>query len=337
MRPLLLSLAAVAVAPTPTPYSYVWRAGSLGSGGDAAKPANYTIAAASRLCTSLPACRGFAYVGNNCSTSAQLTVFKTAEGFRASNASAIRWSTWVKTGVVTPPAMVAPVGASGLVLSLRAGTWTVQGLSVASDPWGRAFSFTRALDVRSALPFGMHLGDVTVRLRSADRSYGPSDVSRGRGSDKSGGGGLDASGGGELGERGGGGLGESGGSHTSAVGGLEPRISARLPQPTPDTAIAQDTCSTAGRTWTTFSTAGGIGDVSASPVPPPAGSKRLLAAHDVTPLLANSARAATLPIRVVRSYEVSADDKALVIRFNVSSTRVISPHRAPPRPFFHTG
>jgi hypothetical protein len=46
---------------------------------------------------------------------------------------------------------------------------------------------------------------------------------------------------------------------------------------------------------------------------------KVLAAHDITPLLTRSApNTSTFPLAVTRSYEVSADDMALVIKFNVS-------------------
>ena len=166
---LLLACAVIhAAADLPTQarpplFSYAWRMGSLGSAADAAQAGVYTTAAAEHLCTGLPLCRGFAYIGNNRSTAAQLTVFKTAT--TQGNRSDGRWSTWIKTGLETLPALVVPVGMSGLNLSLRVETFTVQALTVASDPWGKNFSFTRALDARSALPFGMHLGDITLRLR----------------------------------------------------------------------------------------------------------------------------------------------------------------------------
>ena len=46
----------------------------------------------------------------------------------------------------------------------------------------------------------------------------------------------------------------------------------------------------------------------------------VLAAHDITEMLQASS-AEPLPLRVLRSYERSADGAALVLRFNVTSTR----------------
>ena len=261
---LLLACAVIhAAADLPTQarpplFSYAWRMGSLGSAADAAQAGVYTTAAAEHLCTGLPLCRGFAYIGNNRSTAAQLTVFKTAT--TQGNRSDGRWSTWIKTGLETLPALVVPVGMSGLNLSLRVETFTVQALTVASDPWGKNFSFTRALDARSALPFGMHLGDITLRLRRRADDDGDDDDQE-----------------------------------------------------------EDSACSAASSSkWSTFSTAGGIGGVAATPVAPPPGSTSVLAAHDVSALLEHSSGGSPFPLSVVRSYEVSDDGKALVLKLNVS-------------------
>lgn len=234
----------------------------LGDG--VAESGKYTIAEAETICTKVPRCRGFTYIGSNSSDAAQLTRFTATTA--AGNSSDPAWkvsSTWIKTGVVTPPALTAAVGNSGLNLSLRANTFTVQALTATGDPWGKNFSFTRALDPGSALPFGMHIGDVTVRLRSVQKA--------------------------ETDQR-------------RANDGV-------------------DSCYTdpASSSWSLFSSAGGVGAAVATPVSSPVGrSPTVLAEHDISKLLDHSNTNASFPLTVVRSYDVSSDGHALVLRFNVS-------------------
>ena len=172
-----------AVAPTPTPYSYVWRAGSRRRRPPTTRSPPRAVSARRS------ACRGFAYVGNNCSTSAQLTVFKTAEGF----------------GPATP----APsAGARGSRLaSSRAGHG-------GAGRCGRARAVASCGHLDSAGP-ERGVGPVGARVlihpcprrpQPLWHAFGrrhcrlqrrqelrPIRRERGRGSDKSGGGGLDAS------------------------------------------------------------------------------------------------------------------------------------------------
>ena len=75
--------------------------------------------------------------------------------------------------------------------------------------------------------------------------------------------------------------------------------------------------------WTLYSTIS-LG-ATASPLPigsnTPAGSQgQLLAAQDITKLLASSAPATPLPLNAVRTYERSADGAALIVKFNLTST-----------------
>lgn len=209
------------------------------------------------------------YVGSNSSTVSQLTYFKstTAAGNATDKAT---FSTWTKTGIVTAPALTTPVGNSNLNLSLRVATYTIQALTTtAADPWGKNFSFTRELDSGSALPLGMHVGDINLRLRPA-KPAGSSSAGSSSGSS----------------------------GYTSYTA----------------------TCSASDTTWSSFSTSGGIGgNVVAKPVAGTHGAN-VLAAHDVTPLLSNSAPRGGMPfpLKVVRSYDVSHDGNALVMRFNVS-------------------
>ena len=244
------SASATAAAPPPAPalFEYVWSAGSLeaSSSEDVAPPGQYTLAAAEARCTALPLCAGFTYVGANSSAGQQLTMFKSEA---RANSSVTGWSSWAKTGVVTPAALNITVGSSNLSLALRASAFTIQSLGPSTDPWRQNFSFVRTL-AGSALPAQAHVGDITVRLQQD---------------------------------------------------GAAP--------PPPG-------CKSSG--WATYSSALGIGP-EAKPVSTKT-SPRVLAAHDISALLARSGSngSAPFPLTVVRSYEVSSDDEALVMRFSLS-------------------
>lgn len=86
--------------PSATLFEYSWSAGSLAAAGVAVAPAaKHTIASAESLCTSLPLCAGFTYLGSNSSAGEQLTMFQsTSRG----NATETAWSTWAKVGILTP-------------------------------------------------------------------------------------------------------------------------------------------------------------------------------------------------------------------------------------------
>ena len=247
---LLLAQQAGAAQHNVSMFEYTWQPGSLSADMDVAPPGQHTLPSAEALCTSLPLCRGFSYVGSNTSSGKVLTSFKSGSRPNSSDTSL---STWVKVGVATEPALTVVVGKSNLTLSLRTSAFTVQSLSPTSDPWGQNFSFMRAL-AGNTLPWQQHVGDITIRLLQ-QRSSEP---------------------------------------------------------PTPE-------CNNSG--WATYSSALGIG-VPATPLPAAAAPEgaRVLAAHDITALLSHSANESSnpFPLTVSRSYEVSADAKALVIRFNIS-------------------
>ena len=157
--------AAGAAPPAPQLFTYTNAAGALPTGDDVAPPAKHTIATAEAACTDLPLCRGFTFVDSNTSATQQLTYFKSSA--RSPNASLAGWSTFVKVGVVTPPALtVKAVGSSNLTLSLRAGAYTVQSLGPSTDPWQQNFSFVRQLG--SSLPSVTHIGDITIRLQQQE-------------------------------------------------------------------------------------------------------------------------------------------------------------------------
>ena len=118
----LAGLAAAAPPPTGGPmFEYSWQQGSLAPGGDIAPAAEHTLSTAEALCTTLPLCSGFTYVGSNSSKGARLTHFKSGGWPNASDAS---WSTWAKFGIQTLPALTTVVGRSNLTLSLRQSAFT---------------------------------------------------------------------------------------------------------------------------------------------------------------------------------------------------------------------
>ena len=243
-----LGAAAEAAAPPPAPamFEYSWAAGSLAAAGDAVAPAaKHTLAGAESLCTALPRCAGFTYVGGKASVGEQLTMFRSTSRGNATDAA---WSSWAKVGVLTPAALNFTLPKANLTLRLRSSAFTVQSLGPSSDPWNESFSFVRTL-VGATLPSQMHVGDINIRLQQLD-SGAPSPPG----------------------------------------------------------------CTSSG--WAYYSSAVGIGRP-ATPVPLLDGA---LAAHDITPLLAHSAPngSAPFPLTVVRSYAASADENALVIRFNIT-------------------
>lgn len=226
-------------------FTYTWELGSLSAAKDVAPAGMHTLQGAEALCTTLPECRGFTYVGSNSSTGEVFTSFKSGASPNSSNDA---YSSWIKVGLLTKPALTVVVGSSNLTLSLRASAFTVQSLSPTIDPWNQNFSFMRAL-AGNTLPWQQHVGDVTIRLQQNS---------------------------------------------------TEP--------PAPG-------CHSSG--WATFSSAAGIG----RPATPMSNlGPHVLAAHDITDLLSHSAANADapFPLRVTRAYEVSADDKALILRFNIS-------------------
>lgn len=243
--PLQVALAA-AVPPSPPMFEYVWAAGSLQALPDVAPAAQHTLQSAEALCTMLPLCAGFTYVGDNSSAGERLTMFKSQA---QANISEAGWSSWAKTGLITPPALNFSVGSSNLSLALRASAFTIQSLGPSMDPWAQNFSFVRTLS-GSALPAQAHVGDLTIRLQQ----------------------------------------------------------NTGMPPP--------PGCRSSG--WQTYSSALGIG-TPATPISQRTGPL-VLAAHDISALLARSAAngSAPFPLTVVRSYEVSTDGKALIMRFNIS-------------------
>ena len=105
-------------------------------------------------------------------------------------------------------------------------------------------------------------------------------------------------------------------SDGSGAGNSQPGSRAAAPA-TEDCAAAADPSG-----WATFSSAAGIGPdatpVRSAPTSSPNDKSRVLAAHDISAILARSSAGAPFPLKVVRSYEESADGHALVIRFNIS-------------------
>ena len=131
-----------------------------------------TLSAGEAECTKLPRCRGITYHGLNDTTVVQKIYFKSSAGKSADPS----WSTFFKTGTVTPPTASVDVGGtSKLVLELREHYFTIQSLNntaVGQPPVGfgvqpSAYSFTRPLDEGSCLPLSVHLGDMTLRLQDA--------------------------------------------------------------------------------------------------------------------------------------------------------------------------
>jgi hypothetical protein len=239
---LLLLGPSRAAGPPPATFTYTWAVGALDAPGTGVAPAGqHTRQSAEDLCTALPLCRGFSYAGTNTSSGELPTMFTSDS---RPNASKTGYSTWVKVGVVTEPALKVEVGSSNLTLELRASAFTVQSLGPTTDPWGQNFSFMRTL-AGNSMPTQQHVGDITFRLQQDT---------------------------------------------------TEPS--------TPG-------CTSTG--WATYSSALGIG-VPATPLN--ISGARILAAHDITPLLVRSAPngSAPFPLEVRRVYEVSSDDTALIIR-----------------------
>jgi hypothetical protein len=245
------SLVALATAAAAAPsWTYTYGPGAIGAGNDVIPPQNMTKADAETRCSALPRCQGITFHGSNTSTAVQKIYFKSSTG-KSTDPS---WSTYLKTGTVTPPtASLAVGGTSGLVLELRDTYFTVQALNnTAADvpPAGfgvtpSTYSFTRPLDQGSCLPLSVHLGDMTLRLQDA-----------------------------------------------SATDPLD----------------------------STFYSSAQI----AAPAKALPASGSVLAAQDITDMVAGSApsatEAATFPLKIVRQYEKSADGKALIMRFNLTAT-----------------
>lgn len=250
-RPLIALVLGAASAGAAS-WTYTYSPDAIGAGNDVIPPQNMTWAAAEVKCSSLPRCQGITSHASNTTapSSIQKVYFKSA----VSHTNDASWSTYLKTGIVTPPVSSLAVGGdSGLVLELRADYFTVQGLNnTAPDvpPAGfgvkpSTYSFTRPLDQGSVLPLSVHLGDMTLRLQD-----------------------------------------------TSATDPLA----------------------------STFYTSAQM--AAPAKVLPASGS--VLAAQDITAMVAGSApsaeEAGAFPLQIVRSYEKSADGKALILRFNLTVT-----------------
>lgn len=118
MRGLLVGLGCLgAAAASPAAnWTYTYAPGAISAGNDVVPPANMTLPAAEAQCTAEPRCRGITYHGPNTSTTVQKIYFKSSTGHSSDQS----WSTFVKTGTVTPPLPSIKVGgASNLMFELR--------------------------------------------------------------------------------------------------------------------------------------------------------------------------------------------------------------------------
>ena len=171
--PAVILLAVFAAAADAAPsWTYTYAPGAIGAGDDVIPPQNMTKTDAESRCSAMPRCQGITFHGSNTTTAVQRVYFKSSTG-KSSDPS---WSTYLKTGTVTPPtASLAVGGSSGLVVELRDTYFTVQSLNntaVGQPPAGfgvkpSSYSFTRPLDQGSCLPLSVHLGDMTLRLQDA--------------------------------------------------------------------------------------------------------------------------------------------------------------------------
>ena len=100
-------------------YTYKYHTGFIGAGNDAEEPQNMTVAAAKAHCSALPRCRGICYQGSNTTTDVVHVYFKSSAGAGGSSS----WTTFLKQGVLRPPAKTLDVGAaSQLVVTTPLGT-----------------------------------------------------------------------------------------------------------------------------------------------------------------------------------------------------------------------
>ena len=178
-----LSSAAPSAAAAAADTSYSYQPGFLEDGNDLATIQVDSLQAACDACTAAQLCRSFTYNnsagGVNGTFSTKTTVFLKkigpCEGRRGACTvtGGAPWATWHKTGLKSgPPATVLKAG--GLAAALRADTFTVQWLNLSAGDHTN-FSFVPALSDGSALPLVHHLGDITIRARTAGSSSSPYD------------------------------------------------------------------------------------------------------------------------------------------------------------------
>ena len=97
-------------------WAYEYKPGAIGAGNDVVPPQMMLPEAAKAQCDSLPRCRGITYHGPNSTATAQKVYFKSSTG----GSSDPSWTTYLKQGVLTPPAATVEVGgSSNLVFELR--------------------------------------------------------------------------------------------------------------------------------------------------------------------------------------------------------------------------
>ena len=160
---------AAALHPHASPFSYTMAAGFLETGNDIKQLQVTSLQQALDACSLLIMCRGFTYQGGVNGTITRSTkVFLKSGGGRGGGAP---WYSWYKSAPVDPPAAIFTSPDNTLTFALRTDTATVQWLNLTrGDPRSDSFSFVPALSPGSALPPVQHLGDITIRTRSAPNS-----------------------------------------------------------------------------------------------------------------------------------------------------------------------
>jgi hypothetical protein len=149
-------------------FNYSYRKGFIGAGNDLGTMNVSSTQEALDACNQIVECRCVTYSsdGPNGTITKPTKIFLKRGGGSSGGAP---WSTWSKEGAATPPSAIYKLDGQGLPdlsLALRESSFTVQWFNVS----GANYSFAPPLSAGSSLPLVQHLGDVTIRVRTATSS-----------------------------------------------------------------------------------------------------------------------------------------------------------------------